>query len=72
MSDYVLLWSKSQNVFAVEPVDQWLSRNRMAYADNRTLSDYHPLVIGSKVLCEQTGDSIRNTIKSREAQAMPT
>jgi hypothetical protein len=66
MTDYVLLWSKSQNSLHIESVDSWLSKNRTAYANDSKLADYHPIVIGQKELCQQTADAVRNTIKDRE------
>lgn len=66
MHDYVLLWSKSQNCLHIEPVANWLSKNRQAYTDNSNLADYHPIVIDSKEVCHNTAELVRNTIKARD------
>ena len=68
MAEYVLLWSQSQNCLHIEPVSSWLSKNRAAYAADKKLADYHPIVIGDKELCHQTADSVRNTIKYRDSE----
>jgi hypothetical protein len=65
---WVLLWSKRQNCLHIEPVDNWLSKNRVAYRDEATLADFHPIYIGAKELCHQTADSVRSTITARETQ----
>lgn len=63
---WALLWSKRQNCLHIEPVDEWLSKNRSAYRDERDLMDYHPVYIGSKELCHATADSARQTITNRD------
>lgn len=65
---YALLWSKSQNCLHIEPVDNWLSKNRQAYQDEAKLCDYHPIVIADKETCHQTADSIRPTLKARSTE----
>lgn len=67
---WALLWSKRQNCFHIETVSGWLSKNRVAYRDNSTLNDYHPIYIGDKEMCHATADSVRSTIVARE-QARP-
>lgn len=67
---WALLWSKRQNCFHIETVEGWLSKNRVAYRDNATLNDYHPIYIGDKETCRETADSVRSTIVARE-QAQP-
>ena len=63
---WVLLWSKRQNCFHVETVEGWLSKNRVAYRDNATLNDYHPIYIGDKETCHATADSVRSTVIARD------
>lgn len=63
---WALLWSKKQNAFHVEPVENWLSKNRVAYRDDGTLADYHPIVIGDRQTCEATADAARATLAARE------
>lgn len=68
MNEWVLLWSKRQNCFHIERVDGWLSKNRVAYRDNATLNDYHPIYIGDRHTCHETADSARSTIVAREQE----
>lgn len=63
---WVLLWSKRQNCLHIEPVVDWLSKNRVAYRDERTLMDYHPIYIGAKETCHETADAVRSTIAARD------
>ena len=63
---WALLWSHSQNALHIEPVSQWLSKNRQAYTANRGLTDYHPLHIGSRKDCETTANVVRNTLAQRD------
>lgn len=63
---WALLWSKGQNCFHVETVEGWLSKNRVAYRDNATLNDYHPIYIGDKETCHATADSVRSTVIARD------
>ena len=65
---WALLWSKSQNALHIEPLDQWLSKNRLAYRDNKDLCDYHPIYVGEKSLCHITADSVRSTLIARTDQ----
>lgn len=69
MNDYVLLWSHSQNSLHIEPVANWLSKNRQAYGNNEPLTDYHPIVIADRETCHQTAELIRPTLSAREKVA---
>jgi hypothetical protein len=73
MSDrlWALLWSKRQNCLHIEPVDDWLSKNRTAYRDEGNLMDYHPIYIGDKETCHTTADSVRPTIIARDRARQP-
>lgn len=63
---WALLWSKRQNCLHIEPVADWLSKNRAAYRDECSLMDYHPIYIGDKEMCHITADSVRATISARD------
>lgn len=65
---WALLWSKRQNCLHIEPVADWLSKNRVAYRDARTLMDYHPIYMGTKDMCHETADSVRSTIAARDKE----
>lgn len=63
---WVLLWIKRQNCLHIESLDNWLSKNRLAYRDEATLADYHPIYIGAKETCHETADAVRPTIAARD------
>lgn len=65
---WALLWSKRQNCLHIEPVENWLSKNRQAYGDNRTLMDYQPIYIGDRETCHATAESVRPTLVRRELE----
>lgn len=65
---WALLWSKRQNCLHIEPVADWLSKNRRAYTNDANLMDYHPIYIGDKETCHQTADAVRSTIKARDVE----
>lgn len=63
---WALLWSKKQNCLHIEPVENWLSKNRQAYRDDAALADFHPVYIGDRATCEATADAVRSTLAARE------
>jgi hypothetical protein len=64
--NFVLLWSKRQNCFHIEPTERMLSINREAYRDNKSGNDYIPIAIGTKGEMHEMADSLRGTITARE------
>ena len=61
---WVLLWSKRQNAFHVEPVDRMLASNRTAYTGNKG-GDYRALHIGYLEEVESMRDSCNQTLAMR-------
>lgn len=66
---WVLLWSKQQNAFHVEPLDSMLKTNREAYSENRP-GDYRVLHIGYREDVSDVADSCRGTLKAREQSSV--
>lgn len=65
---HVLLWSKRQNCFHIEPTDLLLSKNREAYRDDKAVPDYIVIAIGAKGDMHEIADSLRGTIRARERE----
>lgn len=65
-SPYVLLWSQSQCALHIEPVEDMLSSNRQAYADNRRM-DYVPIMFGTSDQCHDAARAVKGTISDRQS-----
>lgn len=68
-SQWALLWSQSQSAMHIEPVEVMLKKNRHFYVADRR-NDYLPLVFGSRELCQQVADKVRQTLHARQKAAL--
>jgi len=67
---YVLEWSQKQGATHVQPFEKTMSVNRLAYRENKPVSDYIPLAIGSRDDMLIASESMRQTLVKR-SQARP-
>ncbi len=67
-STWVLLWSRSQNAFHIEPLTRMLDSNRGAFADDRR-SDYVVLEIGNRETVDTAAEALRPVVHARESAA---
>lgn len=65
-SQCVLLWSKRQNAFHIQPASDLFEKNADAMKSDKTLNDYHPIYMGPKSLCEQAAEHSRAVLVERE------
>lgn len=66
MSDlYTLEWSKKQGFFHIQKLQYTLSTNQQAFAENRTLNDYHLLGVGTSAEMSAMADKLRNELYAR-------
>lgn len=63
---YALLWSKAQNCLHIETVVDLAHKNVDAFAANKTLTDYHPIFIGSREDCDRLAERCRETLIARD------
>lgn len=61
---HVLEWSKRQNAFHIQALVHTVTRNQMAFVDNRT-HDFLVLFVGEKEACHQMADNWRNRLRER-------
>jgi hypothetical protein len=64
MSQWVLLWSRSQNALHIEQFDSMLSNNRSAYRDDLE-SDYLPIAVGTQHDVDACAAHCRATLLAR-------
>lgn len=67
-SQWVLLWSKRQNCFHIEPAQELFRKNTAAMHSDKTLNDYHPVFMGPREACEAAANHHRPMLASREMQ----
>lgn len=66
-SQWVLLWSRRQNCFHIEPAGELLEKNALAMVADRPINDYHPVYMGPREACERAAENSRHLLKKREA-----
>lgn len=64
-NQYVLEWSKPQNSFHIQPLEQLLARNQQYFTANRT-NPYITLMVGEKDACHRMADSWRERLVQRQ------
>lgn len=62
---YALLWSKQQGCFHIEPLERTLQLNRAAFANNKTLNDYHVIDVGTQQAMYDAAEVRRKTLYAR-------
>jgi hypothetical protein len=62
---WVLLWSKKQGCFHIEPACELVEKNLLAFLSNRAINDYHPLWIGDRVACDAMAHQLRTRLNAR-------
>ena len=65
---WVLLWSKNQNCFHVEPASELCRKNVNKMVVNGVINDYHTVYIGSRESCDRAADMSRHLLDKRENQ----
>lgn len=68
MSQYVLEWSKKQNSFHIQPIENTLAKNQECFVGD-TSHDYIVLMIGSHDVITQMAEHHRDRLKEREGVA---
>ena len=64
---WVLLWSKKQNCFHIEPARELCKKNVRAMDSDLEINDYHPIYIGSRETCDMAADFNRWQLIERES-----
>lgn len=72
MTTHVLLWSRSQNCFHIEPMAKLLATNFDAFVGDRALNDYHLIACGSDEHVRQMADELRPQIHKRDKRRQLT
>lgn len=67
-SQWVLLWSKKQNCFHIEPAQDLFSKNFAAMCRDKQINDYHPVFMGPRESCEKAANHHRPMLSDRELQ----
>jgi hypothetical protein len=65
---YVLEWSKKQGYFHIQLLDKTIATNCQAFADNKTLNDYHIIAIGTFDQMHDAADLLRDKLESRRKE----
>lgn len=65
-SQWVLLWSKRQNCFHIEPAQELVRKNAAAMHGDKTLNDYHPVFMGTRDQCNAQAESSRHLLMERD------
>lgn len=68
MNTKVLLWSKQQNCFHIEPMSQLLMKNLRAFVNEKSLNDYHLIGTGTDEEVRQMADRLRPSLTRRDEQ----
>lgn len=63
---WVLLWSKRQNCFHIETVDELCRKNTGKMHEDGVINDYHPIHIGSREVCEGFAKFNRGLLAERD------
>lgn len=65
---YVLEWSKKQGCFHVQQLRHTIKKNLRAFAENRTLNDYHIILVGTFDEVTDAADQLRGEFLSRRKE----
>lgn len=63
---WVLLWSKRQNCFHIEPAGELCRKNVNKMHSDGEINDYHPIHIGSREGCDRAADFNRGLLAERD------
>ena len=67
MNTKVLLWSKQQNCFHIEPMSQLLMKNLRAFVNEKSLNDYHLIGTGTDMLLPQDRSGVGSNDSAADA-----
>lgn len=67
MSQYVLEWSKKQNTFHIQPIEQAFARNQECFIADKS-HDYIVLMIGTHDVVTQMMEHHRDRLKCRRSE----
>lgn len=62
---WVLLWSKRQNCFHIQPAQKLFETNTEAMKLGKALNDYHPVFMGTLDQCKTAADNSRHLLMGR-------
>jgi hypothetical protein len=70
MSDkaWSLVWSRKQNCFHIEPLQELLKKNKRAFFDGFALNDYHLICVGTRDQCEEFSRANRQILSERDGK----
>jgi len=62
---YALLWSKKQNCFHTEPLEDSAEIGMSGFLENKDLNDYHLIAFGPRSVVWAKADELRDVLKKR-------
>ena len=68
-NQYVLEWSKKQGFFHIQELTKTIRANMLAFVSNKTLNDYHIILIGTYDEVTEAADRLRSELYGRDEQA---
>ena len=66
IKQYVLEWSQKSNNFHIQPLENLLECNQIAFITDKNRPDFIVLFAGSKEACHQMADNWRGRLRQRE------
>lgn len=62
---YALLWSKKQNCFHTEPIEDSAEIGMSGFLEDKDLNDYHLIAFGPRSEVWSKADELREVLKKR-------